>query len=534
MRKGYGALLLMVILFLGVSISQTNPIVLQRGIQRSVGSVRSFHYATQVTDYQHYVNTTITISEWIYVANGGNLVIENCTVVFTSDEMAIVGQEGGSLTIKDSYLYSFTDCSWWITGEVGSHLLMSGSELLGSGTKEHGALKIYTDDATITDCTFTRFGGDIMSVQDCENTLIVGNSISQSSKEGINVVGTSGTHIVNNSISDTGFCGIYAFGVNNLVIEKNTFENTTFNGIVFVNSDQCLVDNNLFENIVLDGVGMEYCNDMIISNNTILDSDSSGIGSMHSTNLTISGNFISGVQWNGIDLHQYTEDAKIELNEIRDSEMGVVLSATFDVLVSGNLIESITYLGVNVQEDCEKVAVIGNSVFDCEVGISVQNQQNMTVIGNLINESFYSDIRIESSSDIDVYLNGFCSNIRNSGNSIASLIKWHNDTLGNYWYHYQGIDENNDGIGDSMYVIDEGDYDFYPLMSIEPVIEFLQDYVIPTSPWETQTTIVTTNESPFMNNEQLEIYLLTNSIIQLTGISLVVVVIFYRSRLYDR
>ena len=535
MTKGYGALFLLVILVLGVSISQTNQASLQRGMQRSAEPKGNFLQATQITGYQHYANETITVSEWINVMNGGELFIENCTVVFTADEMAIVAKEGGSLTIKDSYLYSFTGCSWWITGEVGSHLRLARSNLLGSGTKEHGALKIHTDDATITDCTITRFGGDIIHIQDCENTLIEGNTISNSSKEGINIIGTVDTKIINNTISDNGFCGIYAFGVEGLVIEDNSISRTTYNGIVFVNSAHCVVNQNEFHDTLNDGVGMEYCNDMVISNNTILDSESGGIGSIHSTNLTIIRNYISGIHWDGINLGQYTEDVKIERNVIKRSEMGIVLGSTFDVIVAGNLIENITYNGMHILEGCENIALVGNSVFNCEVGIFVKDQQNMTVIGNFVNESFYSDIRVQFSSDIDIYLNGFCSNIRDSGDPIVSQIKWHNDTLGNFWHHYQGSDEDNDGIGDTMYVIDEGNYDFYPLMSVEPVLEFLEDYVIPTPPWETQTvspTNGTTNESLFMNDEQFEIYLLTNSIIQLAGISLVVIVILYRSRMH--
>jgi len=62
-----------------------------------------------------------------------------------------------------------------------------------------------------------------------------------------------------------------------------------------------------------------------------------------------------------------------------------------------------------------------------------------------------------------------------------SSNNWDYESMGNYWSNYNGTDENNDGIGDTPYVIstspeDYGDADSYPLM--EPV----DDTVIPEFP----------------------------------------------------
>jgi hypothetical protein len=35
--------------------------------------------------------------------------------------------------------------------------------------------------------------------------------------------------------------------------------------------------------------------------------------------------------------------------------------------------------------------------------------------------------------------------------------------MGNYWYDYNGIDDNGDGVGDTVYTINS-DKDLYPLM----------------------------------------------------------------------
>jgi nitrous oxidase accessory protein NosD len=47
----------------------------------------------------------------------------------------------------------------------------------------------------------------------------------------------------------------------------------------------------------------------------------------------------------------------------------------------------------------------------------------------------------------------------------VSLVNfWDNGEEGNYWEDYNGTDANNDGIGDTPYVIDDNNVDNYPLM----------------------------------------------------------------------
>jgi hypothetical protein len=56
------------------------------------------------------------------------------------------------------------------------------------------------------------------------------------------------------------------------------------------------------------------------------------------------------------------------------------------------------------------------------------------------------------------------------------LNDWDNGTIGNYWDDYVGVDVNQDGIGDTPYLIDgtAGSVDNYPIFKINPIINILE------------------------------------------------------------
>lgn len=492
-----------------------------------------FLQSSEVTGYEHHVNETITVSEGFDVTNGGQLVIENSTVIFTIDGIELIVREGGFLTVKNCNLYSYAGCSWWITCEKESHLQLSGSEITGSGASDNSGINILTDHASVTDCKITGFGGDNINIENCKNTVIARNTISAGSKEGINIERATNTRIFDNTISNTGFDGIFALGTGNLSIQGNAIQNTAYEGIVLLNCSHCMVNSNQFTDTGIDGMGMDRCGNMTISNNTFLNCQSCGIGATYSSDLAISGNSISDVVYEGINLDKYCERVVMECNAIEDAETGVSIASSFNISAIGNHVEKITYNGIYACDESEDIELMCNSVFDSSVGIYVKDTNNVTVVGNLLNESTYNDLSVYFSEDVETYLNGFCSSVRTSADPVGSQVKWQNGTMGNFWCHYQGDDANNDGIGDKMYVIKEGNYDFYPLMSVQTVLDFMDSFSLPTPFWITTapTITVSTNQTSLAINEQTALYLMVNSVIQLAGISLVVILILYKRKL---
>ena len=105
-------------------------------------------------------------------------------------------------------------------------------------------------------------------------------------------------------------------------------------------------------------------------------------------------------------------------------------------------------------------------------------------MGNTINKNncgiyIFSLIGIDLGNDNIIYFNNFINNhdnlfsynspnIWNTPAKVIYTYKGNNYTsyLGNYWDNYTGNDANNDGIGDTPFIIN-GEVDNYPLM--EPI-----------------------------------------------------------------
>jgi parallel beta-helix repeat protein len=126
----------------------------------------------------------------------------------------------------------------------------------------------------------------------------------------------------------------------------------------------------------------------------------------------------------------------------------------------------------------------GNSIFDNNIigngawGISIgYYSSNNTIYGNNLTNNF-SGIAIDSSSTNNmIYHNNFMNNYTQVDVSGATAF-WDNGSEGNYWSDYNGTDNNQDGIGDTPYLIDANNVDHYPLMAQYVIPEF-PSFIIP-------------------------------------------------------
>ena len=73
-------------------------------------------------------------------------------------------------------------------------------------------------------------------------------------------------------------------------------------------------------------------------------------------------------------------------------------------------------------------------------------------------------LNLNSFVENEVQFSGcFCE----ESNTDEAVHTWDDGERGNFWSDYRGIDSNNDGVGDTPYIIDGLNQDRYPLM--EPI-----------------------------------------------------------------
>ncbi|GEM_PF-1653038 len=206
----------------------------------------------------------------------------------------------------------------------------------------------------------------------------------------------------------------------------------------------------------------------------------------------------------GIGIH-IPNNGNLEIKKIKIQ--GFKFAIYFDYysknsnIISGNILTNNTHYGIYI--DCShNNTIFGNYIEDSGTGIQLVESYNntifqnkivgngegigfgsggghSTVFHNLIADNGYA-FTFWGNSHNTIYGNNLINNT-NQVQAWSSSNNWDYDSIGNYWGDYNGTDENNDGIGDTPYVIttspeDYGDADNYPL--IEPV----EDALIPEFP----------------------------------------------------
>ena len=134
-------------------------------------------------------------------------------------------------------------------------------------------------------------------------------------------------------------------------------------------------------------------------------------------------------------------------------------------------------------DNVENCYIANDTVSSNEYGIVFHNSSNNTIANNTVSNNHYG-IALHYSSGNAIYLNNFIGNTdqvyssrsTNIWNSTSQMTytyegRTYTNYMGNYWSDYTGSDADEDGIGDTPYIIDS-DKDNYPLM------ERFENYIV--------------------------------------------------------
>lgn len=192
-------------------------------------------------------------------------------------------------------------------------------------------------------------------------------------------------------------------------------------------------------------IDTEFCN---ITGFTIQNSSSTGSGvELNSANNNISNNIIQNNN-KGIYCISKTHNSFYNNTFLLNDQYGIYILNSNDNLVKLNTFTQNHY------------------------GMRIKGSRDNNVIHNVFLNNDYGLYFCCGATSNTIFYNTFINNSNWNANDGVGGNTWHNEKnfKGNYWDDYTGLDEDNNGIGDTSYIITsyQSRKDNYPLMEPWP------------------------------------------------------------------
>ncbi|UCC18926.1 MAG: right-handed parallel beta-helix repeat-containing protein [Promethearchaeota archaeon] len=327
----------------------------------------------------------------------------------------------------------------------------------GSGTSNNPYIieNLLINGNNLSNCIEIHNSDKFIIIRDC---TVLNSSLSESDPgAGIFLKNVSNSKLIDNE------CDYNAYGI---FMEQCTFNNITGNSASFNRwagfhlnlCENITISNNIANNnvgVVYESVGiyLNLCNFNEVYENT--------------------ANYNTyGIRLSGLVSIWGSHNNTIRNNKVSYNDIGIYLYGDFgrsyDNNISGNIVSNNLEYGIRVSRSPQNI-FCNNLVRDNDnIGISVwKESHNNTFTENIILNNNGVGLKIDYDCYWNlVYYNCFVGNAINAQDERTDN-EWDNGVYGNYWDDYNGIDANDDNIGDNPYDVPPtgSSVDNFPLMT---------------------------------------------------------------------
>jgi parallel beta-helix repeat protein len=331
----------------------------------------------------------------------------------------------------------------------------------GGTTSNDSILQINGGYSIITDTIISQ-GYHGIFLNNSDGHLIYDNIIRDNVGNGLFLnQSDSNVNISYNNITNNGN-GIYLYSSDNNKIYNNMIRNNNASGI-FLNStcQNNILKNNNASNNNINGIYLnDHSNYQTIAYNQVYNNKDSGIVLKNcSMNLYINGNTIIGNTNYGMMLIGSSNN--VTSNTIsRNRRDGLYCSADDNNTISRNTISYNSVAGIELYNSTDNF-VYHNQIYNNSYGAYL----DFFTIGNTVYNNYFHD---NTDNAVDKSLN---RNTWNITKTVGTNIIGGSNLSGNYWDDYDeisegAIDNNGDGIADSLYTIYALNTDKGPLLDV--------------------------------------------------------------------
>ena len=291
------------------------------------------------------------------------------------------------------------------------------------------------------------------------NSIISNNMVNNNKWFGITLHYSGNTTLRNNNLTENNFNfgvdGDTLFDFINDIDTSNTVDNKPIH--YMINQHNLTIDSSTFPEIGY----LAFINSTNINvKNLNLSNNFQGILFAYSPNCTINGINTTN-NWYGIYLKN-SPNCKIEENNASNNfDYAIALRLSGNCTVSKNNVNNNDWGSISLAFSPNSM-ITENNVSNSYYGIHLVDTTNCVATGNNVNTGNGYSIVIYRADNNVIYHNNFVSYFIYAYAGSTNI--WDNGIEGNYWKNYNGIDANQDGIGDAPYSLDENNKDNYPLM----------------------------------------------------------------------